>query len=301
MPFLYPIPIFPGQSRHPDTNPLHFYKIPFTFIPDLKQSVMSKTSLLLLALANLAGFLFMIVMNSLANALPINGKTTGELSDFYPNLFVPAGLTFSIWGIIYLLLAAFVVYQGVLVIKMVPDGVQTLEKIHLWFFLSCLLNAGWILAWHYQKVGISVLVMLGLLVSLLMIYQQLRIGISDSPAGLRYLIHLPFSVYLGWISIATIANITAWLVNTGWSGFGITDAVWTVVMLAAGVVLAYLMLYTRNDFFYALVVAWALFGIWLKRSAAPEPVPLVTLTALIGLIVVGAGILGRMILRKAMQ
>lgn len=251
---------------------------------------MSKTALYLLALANFIGFAFMIVMNVLANALPVNGKTTGELSDMYHNLFVPAGLTFSIWGVIYILLTLLVIYQGVLVIKMSTGGVGILQNIHIWFFLSCLLNGSWILAWHHQKVGLSLLIMVGLLASLLTIYLRLRIGKETVPGATRYLVHLPFSIYLGWISIATIANVTAWLVHTGWSGWGISQAAWTVIMLATAVVLAYLMLFTRHDTFFALVVAWALFGIWLKRSGAPDPVPVVTWTALSGLILVVLGI-----------
>ncbi|HDJ33817.1 MAG TPA: hypothetical protein ENF21_06945 [Bacteroidetes bacterium] len=251
---------------------------------------MSKTALYLLALVNLLGFAFMIVMNVMANALPINGKTTGELSDVYPNLFVPAGLTFSIWGVIYILLTLFVIYQGVVVIKMSTGGAGFLENIHIWFSLSCLFNGGWILAWHHQKVGLSLLIMLGLLACLLIIYLRLGIGKGTVPGATRYLVHVPFSIYLGWISIATIANITAWLVHTGWNGWGISQATWTVVVLAATVVLAYLMLFTRHDTFFALVVAWALFGIWLKRSGAPDPVPVVTWTALSGLILVVLGI-----------
>jgi len=198
---------------------------------------MSKTALYLLALVNLLGFAFMIVMNVMANALPINGKTTGELSDVYPNLFVPAGLTFSIWGVIYILLTLFVIYQGVVVIKMSTGGAGFLENIHIWFSLSCLFNGGWILAWHHQKVGLSLLIMLGLLACLLIIYLRLGIGKGTVPGATRYLVHVPFSIYLGWISIATIANITAWLVHTGWNGWGISQATWTVVVLAAAVVL----------------------------------------------------------------
>ncbi len=259
---------------------------------------MSKTLLYVFALANLAGFILVIVMNFMANSVPINGKTTGELSALYPNLFVPAGATFAIWGIIYLLLTAFVIFQGVAVFTGNPAGSQAVEKIELWFLISCLMNASWILAWHYQQVGLSLLIMLGLLASLLVMYQRLSIGLGDASPAIKFLVHLPLSVYLGWISIATIANVTAYLVHLGWNGWGISQQAWALVMIAAGVILAFLMLYIRYDLFYALVIAWALYGIWLKRSAATEPAPLVSWGALLGLILVGAAILALLIFKR---
>jgi len=256
---------------------------------------MSKTAFTILVLANLTGFILVIVMNYLANALPLNGKTTGELSALYPNLFVPAGLSFSIWGLIYLLLTAFVVYQGAALFQGTGPGRTAVEQIHVWFLVSCLMNAGWIFAWHYQKTGLSLLVMLGLLGSLLMIYQRLQVGAAVPATGVRWLVHLPFSIYLGWISIATIANVTAYLVHVNWGGWGISPPVWTLLMLAAGLTLAFLMLFIRNDYAYVLVVAWAFFGIWLKRSSAPQPEPLVVWGALLGMILMGLAIAGKLL------
>jgi hypothetical protein len=230
---------------------------------------MIKTSTLwILKMVNLIAFLATITVNALANILPINGKTTGELSDLYPNLFVPAGLTFSIWGLIYLLLAVFTVYQLVTAGQNVAGFLQ---KIGPLFVLSSAANICWIFLWHHQRVSASVVAMLVLLASLLALYLRLGIGVSASSWRERLLVHLPFSIYLGWITVATVANITALLVHTGWTRFGASEELWTVVVLvvAAGITLA--VLFSRNDLFYSLVILWAFLGILLKRLAVDSP------------------------------
>lgn len=241
---------------------------------------------------NLLGFIGVIVVNTLANALPINGITTGQLSDLYPNLFVPAGLTFAIWGLIYLLLAVFSVYQLVCAFGSNSSQGDFIDKIGIWFFVSCLANMAWIFVWHYQWVFLSLVIMLTILGSLIAIYQNLGIGNSSASNREKYLVHLPFSIYLGWISIATIANVTTVLVDTGWNGFGISEAIWAVVMIVIGTALTFRMLLSRNDIFYSLVVVWAFLGIWLKRSSAGvDPVQIVIWTSLIGLILILVGII----------
>lgn len=170
---------------------------------------MDKTeSRLILAVSNLVAFTGVLVVNGLANALPINNRTTGELSDQYPNLFVPAGLTFSIWGAIYILLAVFTVYGLKTAIRKDAEA-QFIDRIGIWFFLSCIVNTGWVFAWHYEAVTISLLLMLALLSCLLLIYLRLHIGDRNGSRKEKFCIHLPVSVYLGWITIATIANVTA--------------------------------------------------------------------------------------------
>lgn len=202
---------------------------------------------------NLLLFVFMIVMNYLANALPINGKTTGELSDAYPNLFVPAGLTFSIWGIIYLLLAVYCVIQF-------TSGNQAVIKDIGWLFaLSSLLNGLWIIAWHYQKLPLSLLIMMGMLVTLTLINQR----ISPEKFGL---IKAAFGIYLGWICIATIANITALLVNYGWGGFGISEVAWTVALILVGAGIVLTAVAKTTNPFIGLSAVWAFLGIAIKRQ-----------------------------------
>ena len=223
------------------------------------------------SIANTLGLTAVITVNALANALPINGLNTGELSDRYPNLFVPAGLTFSIWGIIYLLLLSFVIYGLSQAFKKPSSPVPFLEKIGPLFLVNCLANISWILAWHYLYINLSLGIMLVLLLSLIGIYLKLEIGNQPASPAILTRVQIAFSVYLGWISIATIANSTAVLVNAGWTGFGISPVVWTVILLTVGMVLALRMLFKFQDLFFALVVVWAFIGILIKRNQIAEP------------------------------
>ena len=228
-------------------------------------------------------FAAMVYVNYLANSLPINGKTTGQISGEYPNLFVPAGITFSIWGIIYLLLAAFCIVQ------FLPAYKETAIKIGWLFSLSCVFNGLWIVAWHYQRLPLSLLIMLGLLVSLIMINLQIR----DLPLGL---LKAALGIYLGWICIATIANVTALLVDAGWEGTGISQQVWAIIMIAIGTLIVSLTILRLNNPFIGLSMVWAFTGIIIKRS---EDYRSIVIAAVIGILVVGIvtlmGFLGKRI------
>jgi len=214
-------------------------------------------------------------------------------------LFVPSGFTFSIWGVIYLLLAIFIVYQLVYAFRKNPQNISFLEKIGILFFLSSLANLSWIFAWHFELVPLSLLLMLILLGSLMAIYLKLQIGISDSSRSEKYLVHLPFSVYLGWITIATIANVTALLVNIGWNRFGLTEPFWTVAVIIIGIAISLTILLYRKDIFYCLVVDWALFGILIKRLAADAvPVQSITTVVILGLSVISVAIIVQIIRRR---
>jgi len=243
-----------------------------------------------LAVFNLLGYLGVVIVNALANILPINSKNTGEISDSYPNLFTPAGLTFSIWGLIYVLLAIFCIYQLYLAFKGRDRGTAVLRNIGLLFLVSCAANMAWIFAWHYEMVGYSLLIMIILLVSLIYLYLRLQVGKTDTSNTEKYMIHLPFSIYLGWITIAAIANVTAFLVNLGWSGFGLSEQFWTVLVIAVGVAITLCFIFLRRDIFYGLVVDWALLGIMIKRmsddSAADQWV-LMAVIAAIAIVTVG--------------
>ena len=195
----------------------------------------------------------MLVMNYLANALPLNNKTTGELSDSFPNLFVPAGITFSIWGVIYLLLIVYCVVQ------FTGSGKEVMLEISWMFGISCILNALWIICWHYGKLPLSLIVMLGLLVTLILI----NISIRELPFGI---IKATFGIYLGWICIATIANVTALLVNLNWNGFNIPQETWTIIMIFIGTLLVTLTIYGQKNPFIGLAVIWAFIGIAIKRQ-----------------------------------
>jgi hypothetical protein len=207
------------------------------------------------------------------------------------------GLTFSIWGLIYVLLAIFIAYQFVAAFRR-PERVGVLERVHILFFLSSIFNCGWIFAWHYEMIGLSVLIMLLLFVSLLLIYLRLETGKRPAPISERLFVFIPFSVYLGWITVATIANITAFLVSVGWDGFGAPEALWTVIVMAVGAVIAILTVFMRNDIFFALVVIWAYAGILIKRSAEPIQVQSVIMASIIGMSVIGLSIIIQLIRKR---
>jgi hypothetical protein len=215
-----------------------------------------------LILVNAFGFIGVLVTNYLANALPIAGKTTGELSDLYPNAFTPAGFTFSIWGIIYLSVLLLIIFFFQKGWKQGGAAHPYLHAIGWWFFISCLANIAWILAWHYQAVGLSLLIMLLILGSLVMVYVQLRKK-APMPEDTWTLIavFVPFSLYLGWICVATIANTTAFLVDIGWTGGSIAGTSWAVIMMGVAIILTIAFQLKFHDWPLLLVTCWALFGI----------------------------------------
>jgi hypothetical protein len=218
------------------------------------------------AIVNFLLFAAVVYVNTLAVTLPINGKSTGELSDQYPNLFVPAGFTFSIWGVIYLLLFIFVIYQiWVSLNKKVTQKLTAQSQ--LLFGLTNILNISWILAWHYEKMWISVFIMITFLSTLIVLFINNE-KIKTTTFIEKIALETPINVYLGWISVATIANITALLVTLGWSGSPLTESTWTIIMLSIGAVLAVIMLFRRSNFAYALVIIWAFYGIFSKRQAS---------------------------------
>lgn len=204
--------------------------------------------------------LIVIYVNYMANSLPINGKTTGELSGLYPNYFVPAGVTFSIWGIIYLLLIVYVV-QSWLVKS--GNGAHFKPGRYVWFILSSVGNAGWIFAWHYQFIWLSMGLMLLLLFSLIRLYLLTR---QD-----RWVLRVPASIYLGWITVATIANATALLVDLGWKGGFLSEPAWAIIMMTVAVLLSSVIRFRHNDAYFQAVVLWAIFGIYLKFSTSTLP------------------------------
>ena len=260
---------------------------------------MSKRGLqIFLAVLNLIGFLGVVVVNGLANALPINNKTTGQLSDLYPNLFVPAGLTFSIWGLIYLLLAIFVVYGMVNAFK-ADSRLSFIHRVGILFFLTCTANILWIFAWHYEILPLSMIIMVFLLACLVMIYLRLSIGKSNATNRDKYLVHLPFSVYLGWITVATIANATALLVGAHWNTFGLGEQFWAVAVIIVGIAIGLTMIFQRKDIFFGLVIDWALIGILIKRLALDtSPYQSVVITSFAGLILISLGIIFQIVKRR---
>jgi hypothetical protein len=204
-----------------------------------------------------------LIVNTLANILPINGQNTGEISDRFDVYFVPAGYVFSIWGLIYIGLIAYAIYQALPSQKENPR----LRATGWWIALSGLANSAWIFLWHYEQFPLTVLAMLVLLVSLIVTYLKLGIGRTAVPAAEKWAVRVPFSIYLGWITVATIANITDVLDYLNWDGFGIPAVTWMWIMLGAVLAITAAMSFTRGDIAYALVILWALAGISLKHAA----------------------------------
>jgi benzodiazapine receptor len=217
----------------------------------------SRNSDIVRQVVNVVAFIFTIVLNYLSNSLPLNGRTPAEISDALPSYFTPANFAFSIWGVIYTALTAFVIYQALPAQRENPQ----LRRLGYLFALTCLQNGGWILAWHYGYFALSVVIMLSLLVTLIAIY--LRTAGADKPAD-KWFVHLPFRIYLGWISVATIANSASVANHLGWNGFGIAEPVWSAVMIAVAAILTITMLWRRADLVYAAVIVWSVFAIRAK-------------------------------------
>ncbi|MBV1759222.1 MAG: tryptophan-rich sensory protein [Dethiosulfatibacter sp.] len=209
-------------------------------------------------------FIVMVAMNALANIIPINGITTGEVSDSYPNLFAPTGLTFAIWGVIYILLAVYTIYQ---LIAFKPTGYS--EKAHIFksvgiaFSISSVANTIWILAWHYGNIPLSLVLMLVILVCLAVI--NLILKNNRFTLAEKLLIKLPFSVYFGWITVATIANVTTLLVDLQWGRFGLSEVLLTIIILFVGVLISVATIMLNRDVAYGLVIIWAYVGILIKH------------------------------------
>jgi benzodiazapine receptor len=214
---------------------------------------------------NVVAVIATIVANGLANALPLNGQTTGEISDRFQVYFVPAGYVFSIWGLIYLGLILFAVYQALPGQRDNPR----LSRIGYLFALSCVANIAWLFLWHYEQFPLTLVAMLLLLALLMAIYVRLGIGRVAAPTSERWFVHLPFSIYLGWVTVATIANVTSVLDYWSWGGWGISAEVWTVIMLIAGAGIASVVSLTRGDVAYMLVIMWAFAGIAIKHVDTP--------------------------------
>jgi len=210
-----------------------------------------------------ATILATLAINGLANALPINGLNTGQISDRFQVYFVPAGYVFSIWGVIYLGLIAFAIFQALPTQRENPR----LRATGWWISLSGLVNSLWIFLWHYEQFPLTLVAMLALLGTLIVTYLRLGIGRGAVAPAETWLVRLPFSIYLGWITVATVANVTSLLDYLAWDGFGLAPEIWMGIVLAAVLVIAGLMNFTRRDMAYAAVILWALAGISVKHAA----------------------------------
>jgi hypothetical protein len=227
------------------------------------EAIMSKDAIR--QFANLLSVVLALTVNVLASALPLNGQNTGEISDRFQVFFVPAGYVFAIWFLIFVGWIAFAIFQFLPAQKENPR----LRNLGYWFALSGVFNAAWLFCWHYNLFGLSVLVMLALLGTLIVSYLKLDVGLAVVSSSEKWAIDVPMSVYLGWISVATIANITSWLYSINWNGYGISPQAWAVIMLVVASLVGVLMALSRRDSGYLFVFVWAFAGIAVKQSAEP--------------------------------
>lgn len=227
-----------------------------------------------------------IIFNVLATSLPLNGLDTGQISDRFDIYFVPAGYVFSIWGLIYTGLIAFTIYQALPRNREAP----WLKKITPLYLLGNAANIVWLFLWHYEQFLVTWIAMLVILGSLLGIIVTLFKSRADSP-GFRWFVKAPFSLYAGWISVATVANLTQVLYYINWSGWGITPEVWALIMLVVAAAIAFLNLLIRKDVIYVLVFVWAYAGIAVEHSTTSlVMLPAALLASILGVLAVLTGL-----------
>ncbi len=239
----------------------------------------------ILPLANAVGFCAVIAANWAANALPLNGYNTGQLSDFYPNYFVPAGYAFSIWGLIYLLALGFITYgfmsDGLPNTSEESSPPAAVQSIGWKWVLICAINVGWIFAWHYRFVEVSMVLMLGYLATLSFIFLSLRENQTAQPRTKKeaWLAWLPFGIHLGWICVATVANATALMVDYEITFGDQTDIIITMLMISIVMFLALYFIRSWGSGEVALVVAWALIAIAVRHWDDQNSLGIVALAA----------------------
>ena len=242
---------------------------------------------------NFIFFVLMIVVNALANTIPLGKGNTGAISDNYPNLFTPAPITFSIWGVIYILVAFFILYQFGLFNNQIAESL--IKQIGIWFIISCILNIGWIFSWHYDMIWLSMVFMVVLLLSLIVITTNLSENAILQSANANNLPLLAkicvyaFDIYLGWIVAATIANLSVLLVKSNWNRFGLSEEFWTVVVLIAGALIGMLFIFISRRYMSSLAIVWAYCGILIRHispSGYSGAHPLIITIAIIGIFLI---------------
>jgi hypothetical protein len=227
-----------------------------------KPSFSSKKHYEMLKILNVLALLIVLLVNYLANALPLNGQLSAVVSNKYYNEFAPAGITFTIWGVIYSLAIALIVWQFA---PKNPLKAEAVQRVGFWFVINCVLNASWLFLWHYEFLTLSIVVMIGILYSLVQL-NLIENTFSSTNLPTKWLPQATFGIYLGWICVATIANITTWLVQVQWNKFGLSDTFWTGSVIGVGAVTAALLTVRFKNIFIGGAVIWAFIGIILRQN-----------------------------------
>lgn len=227
---------------------------------------------------------FTIIFNYLSNTGIFNGKTIGNVSDQYRTLITPEGYAFSIWGLIYFLLLVFVIYTGRSLFK--PEKKEAdgfVEKIGWWFVISCVANCTWIMAWLYGYAGLSVLILVTAMISLLMILlPAIKFGTEGAK---KWFVNIPFQIYAGWMSVALIVATASWLHKIGWDGFGISETAWTILLISIASVIHLLMTWKKGAPFFAIVGAWAFVAIAQANRQGNSTLYILAISAAIVLVI----------------
>lgn len=224
-----------------------------------------------LQIANVVALIATIILNYVAGAGLINGQTIGDISGRYENLFTPAGYAFSIWGLIYLMLTGFVIYQARGLYKKV-DNNEFILQIGWWFVISCIANSFWLIAWIYDYIWLSVILIVVLLFSLMKIIVNTNMERWDAPFPKILLLWWPFCLYSGWITVAVIANISAYLTKISWNGWGISDGSWAITMIIAAGLINLFMIATRNMREFAAVGIWGIIAVAVANWGVHQPI-----------------------------
>ncbi|QNF34775.1 hypothetical protein HUW51_19340 [Adhaeribacter swui] len=221
-----------------------------------------------LAVLNFIFFLVHLIPSQLTQFRLLNDQTIGDVSDKYPALFTPAGLTFSIWGVIYLALTAFCIYHLVKAFRadIRHEANQDVNRLGYWFILNNLATGAWTFAWVYEQLTLSVVLIVFQLITLIAMHLRLQIYNPARTVASRWFTQFPLSIYLGWICIATVANASSVLAASGWNGFGLSAGFWTILMLGVATLLTLFLVLKRRNPFIGLVTIWAFYGIIRKHQ-----------------------------------
>jgi Ca2+/Na+ antiporter len=232
-----------------------------------------------------------LVVNMAAVLLPLNNKTTAEISDSFEVYFVPANYVFGVWSIIYLGLIAFAIYQATLK----DSDYALVKKMTPAVILASIFNSLWLFMWHYEIFAWTLVLMIMLLISLLAIYYIFKQAKpSEKPRYFELFIKLPFSIYLGWITVATVANVTDIFYLMGWNILSLPGQVWSAIMIAVASLLGVLMILRENDFAYASVIVWAITGIAVKFPNEG----VISITVLVSIIVLAVTAVAKQLKKK---
>jgi hypothetical protein len=224
-----------------------------------------------LAILNLLSVILVIAVNYVSQALRLNETTIGEISQKYDNLFTPASYAFAIWGIIFLGLLAYGIFQ----VRRAFFGDKPSEFIiqtGYWFIAANVLNSLWVFAFVFDYTGVSVLIMLGILFSLIKIILNTNMERWNAPISTIVFVWWPICLYSGWISVATIANVSAYLTKVGWDGTPFSELSWTIIMIVIATSINLVMILKRNMREFAAVGVWALFAIYIRHSDSLETI-----------------------------